>query len=242
MLVTKRGLQLNTEIIDSGHTLKFTRMAAGTGLDPGTDYTELTDLVSFYADMEGMAYSPPQLDPGGNGYSFSVLAHVDNTNLTTPIQITEVGIFAEDMDGNEILYGIDPRYDTPAQIWPPSLLPGFVSYAQATFTEYVEVNRDLKVDLTLVADGDVTWDAADGRYWIIGVKYPATEITETTGTTTEEWQRIQDDRIAQIITMLESGSTAGTIYERPTLYTMPPNWKILNNSGWRDLANGVIRA
>ena len=242
MLVTKRGLQLNTEIINSGLSLKFTRVVAGVGPDPGTDYTEMTALSGYYGEMEGLAYSPPQLDPSGQGYSFSILAHLDNTALTSALYITEVGIYAEDLDGNEVLYGIDPRYDMPALIHPPGILPGFISYAQATFTEYVEVSRDLNVNLMLIADGNVTWDAADGRYWIIGVKYPATEITETTGTTTEEWQRIQDDRIAQIITMLESGSTAGTIYDRPTLFTLPPNWRILNNSGWRDLVNGVIRA
>lgn len=242
MLVTKEGMRLNALFVDTGLTLVFTRMVAGTGTAPSGDLADMAALQAEYADLQGIAYSPPAVDPSGNGFSFSVIGHMDNTNLLSEVRITEVGIFCKDESGNEVLYGIDPRYDAPVIVYPPNILPGFVSNGEAVFVEYVEIHRDLQINLTLIATGNLTMEAADGRYWIIGVKYPATEITESVGFNTEEWQRIQDDRIDQILQLLQSGSTAGIIYERPTLMADPLNWNIRNFSGWRNPVTGAIEA
>lgn len=226
----------------SKRELKFTRVVAGTGSDPGGDYSQMIALNSEYATLDGLAYSPPALDPSGQSYSFSVLAHINNIGATNTVVITEVGVYAEDTDGNEILFAIDPLYTQPVSVFPPNILAGFNQFQEQTFKIYIEVYRDLQINLELIAEGNMTVEIADGRYWIIGIKYQGTEIIDYTGDDVHTHQRWQDEQINMIIDILESGSTAGTTVNKPVLINKPYNWDILNNNGYRDLATGTIRA
>jgi len=240
--ITKIGLQLLAETNQSGSKLTFTRLAAGTGNDSGADYSDLTALQQEYVDLVGLNYTPPSLDSSGQGYSFSISAYMDNTQLNNEVKITEVGIFAEAADGSEILFAIDARYEQPVVVYPAQVLPGLQGFQQVKFIEYIEINKDLQIDLTLIADGNITIEFADGRYWRLGKKYPATEITESNGSTTEAHQRWQDEQLEQLKKLLESGSTAGTMVDRPVLDVSPYHWKILNHSGYRDSVTNSIRA
>lgn len=231
--VTQKGLALVTKLIAAKENLIISGVAGGDGAYPGIAYSDMVQLsqprIQFQTN-QGVKYVLPNV--------ISIPLYFENEALTEMVLLTEIGLYAEDPDEGTVLLAIAPSYSEPLPI--PKLSEG-----------RLELTVDFSLILSLTEDVNITLpssviyltkEEADGRYWRIGVKYPATEITETTGTTTEEWQRIQDDRIRQMEVILESGSTAGTTVNKPVLINKPYNWDILNNNGYRDLTTGTIRA
>lgn len=231
--ITEGGLALLTKLETMKEKLVISSVVGGMNSDPGippSEMTEIQDPPFQFQTLQGVLYNGPN--------QIVIPLYYENSGQLGNINLTEIGLYAEDPDGGTVLLAVAVSYGEPMPL--PRFSEGRLELTIGFLLEF-----SLTEDITIELPSSVVYltrPEAMKLFWIIGEIYPATEIFESTGTTTEEWQRIQDDRIAQIITMLESGSTAGTIYDRPTLYTMPPNWKILNFSGWRDLANGVIRA
>lgn len=107
--VTNKGFNLITKLVAAQATLEFTRAAVGTGKPPegyspeamiGLNAYKMDAEISDYGVQDDMAY---------------VTAQISSDNVQEGFLATEVGIFAEDPDEGEILYGYmdistDPTY------------------------------------------------------------------------------------------------------------------------------------
>lgn len=80
----------------AGETLTFTKLAIGTGNDPG-DIESLTDLVNGVVEME-----ITDIEEGDGVVELE--GSFDNSDLNAGIYAKELGVFAEDPDDGEILY------------------------------------------------------------------------------------------------------------------------------------------
>ena len=92
----------------SGETLTFTKLAIGTGEDPG-EVADLTDLVSGVVDMQITSIEK------GDGV-VKLEGSFDNSALNAGIYARELGVFAEDPDIGEILYAYANAGEFPAYI------------------------------------------------------------------------------------------------------------------------------
>lgn len=92
----------------SGETLTFTKLAIGTGEDPG-EVAGLTDLVSGVVDMQITSIEK------GDGV-VKLEGSFDNSALNAGIYARELGVFAEDPDIGEILYAYANAGEFPAYI------------------------------------------------------------------------------------------------------------------------------
>ena len=98
MAITNKGMALYTKI-QAGKELKFTKMRVGSGKFEG-DPIDLLDLVDGKLDVEIVKVSPnPQQKIA------LINGIVNNSSLTTALYICELGLYAEDPDEGEILYG-----------------------------------------------------------------------------------------------------------------------------------------
>lgn len=96
----------------SGNTLNFTRLKIGSGLRPsGADDSwrdRLTDLVHPMINVNFSEFNK------GTNY-VELVSKFDNSSVTANFNWTETGIFATDIDGNEVLYAYcytDEQYET----------------------------------------------------------------------------------------------------------------------------------
>lgn len=96
--LTKKGIDLQTKL-QSGATLKFTRVAVGDGIvdDPAT-LVELENLVQYRA-----SYPINDIVNKGDGTSI-IQTIVSNKSLDEGFFLREIGVFADDPDLGEILY------------------------------------------------------------------------------------------------------------------------------------------
>lgn len=235
--VTQLGANLIAKLNTTKDTLEITSIWGSNTTTQPTDIASMTAI-----GPRGIEFSVYDALEYVEDATLHFSLYYDNKGLLADYTVTEIGIFATDPDLGEILLAIIPFYDAPQTI-PAS--PTTNNGVRFEFTATVDIILSLSPDIKILIDNSLvflTIEEALKRFWVIGVKYPATEITETTGTTVEEWQRIQDDRIDQMEKVMESGSTAGTTVNKPVLTNKPYNWRILNYSGWRDLATGTIRA
>lgn len=92
----------------SGETLTFTKLAIGTGDDPG-EVGDLSDLVSSVVDMQITSIEK------GDGV-VKLEGSFDNSALNAGIYARELGVFAEDPDIGEILYAYANAGEFPAYI------------------------------------------------------------------------------------------------------------------------------
>ena len=229
--ITEDGLALLTKLETQKEKLVISAVVGGNGTDPGLAPSEMTEISSIqleFQTLEGVQYTAPN--------QIMIPLYYENSGQLEGISLSEIGILAKDPDGGEILLAVSTSYNEPLAL--PRFVEGRLELTVGFLMEF-----SLSADITIELPSSViylTRPEAMKLFWVIGEQYPATEITETVGYNTEEWQRIQDDRINQLQQILESGTTGGVVVERPTLAASPYNWKILNNSGWRD--GNVIRA
>lgn len=107
--VVSKGFRLLTKLAASQGSLQFTRAAVGTGKPPegyspefmiGLNAYKIDAEIADYGVQDDMAY---------------ITVQVSSDNVTEGFLVTEVGVFAEDPDEGEILYGYmdistDPTY------------------------------------------------------------------------------------------------------------------------------------
>lgn len=98
MAITNKGMALYTKI-QAGYELKFTKMRVGSGKYDG-DPIDLLDLVDGKLDVEIVKVSP---NPSQKIALINGI--VNNSSLDTALYICELGLYAEDPDEGEILYG-----------------------------------------------------------------------------------------------------------------------------------------
>ena len=107
--VTNKGFNLITKLAAAQATLEFTRAAVGTGKPPeGYSPESMIGLNAYKMDAEISDY-------GVQDDTAYVTTQISSDNVQEGFLATEVGIFAEDPDEGEILYGYmdistDPTY------------------------------------------------------------------------------------------------------------------------------------
>lgn len=234
--VTNAGMALNTRLLLDHGVLSFSRVAAGIGADPATLPQDMTALPGeTYPALDGMSWART-----GKDTEIKIEAILDNAELTAPLQITCVGLYANDPDsGKEILYAVDTLFGDPIIIPAFEMLDLSTHAHRHIFQFFVEIARGLEIKVEFIAYNYLTLEEADGRYWKIGTKYPATEITESVGRTVEEHQRWQDDQLAILNTQMESGATNAlqAIFDA----ARPLKWKIIDDRGWYDANLAAFR-
>lgn len=107
--VVSKGFRLLTKLAASQGSLQFTRAAVGTGKPPeGYSPESMIGLNTYKIDAEIADY-------GVQDDMAYITVQVSSDNVTEGFLVTEVGVFAEDPDEGEILYGYmdistDPTY------------------------------------------------------------------------------------------------------------------------------------
>ena len=107
--VVSKGFRLLTKLAASQGSLQFTRAAVGTGKPPeGYSPESMIGLNDYKIDAEIADY-------GVQDDMAYITVQVSSDNVTEGFLVTEVGVFAEDPDEGEILYGYmdtstDPTY------------------------------------------------------------------------------------------------------------------------------------
>lgn len=99
-LMTKKGLDLQAKI-QTGSSLKFTRIAIGSGnINDSKDLINLENLIEY---KETFQISDIKSKGDGTAVISSIIS---NENITQGFFLREIGVFAEDPDIGEILYCI----------------------------------------------------------------------------------------------------------------------------------------
>ena len=107
--VVSKGFRLLTKLAASQGSLQFTRAAVGSGKPPeGYSPESMIGLNAYKIDAEIADY-------GVQDDMAYITVQVSSDNVTEGFLVTEVGVFAEDPDEGEILYGYmdistDPTY------------------------------------------------------------------------------------------------------------------------------------
>ena len=107
--VTNKGFALITKLVAAQAELEFTRAAVGTGSPPeGYSPEGMIGLNAYKMDAQIADY-------GVQDDTAYITVQVSSDNVTEGFLATEIGIFAEDPDEGEILYGYmnistDPTY------------------------------------------------------------------------------------------------------------------------------------
>lgn len=136
IVVTNAGLEL-IAAAQSGDTIEFTAMKTGAGIYDGTEVlsesTGLKELKQTFG-VTGITRDDTVI---------KVRSVIDNGGLDAGYNITEIGLFAKDKSGNEILYAI-----VVAETGLEDYLP---AYADAPTTVTVEMHIDVSsVDSSVV--------------------------------------------------------------------------------------------
>ena len=112
-VLTKKGVRLIAKILGSETVLKITRAAVGTGSVPdGVEPREMEGLSCFKKD--GKISRVGKVD-GENQVNIAI--QVNSIGVDENFVITEAGIFAEDPDEGEILYGYLDMTDDPQLVY-----------------------------------------------------------------------------------------------------------------------------
>lgn len=110
--LTSKGKKLQLKA-QAGTTLKFTKVCLGDGYPSNVDYYQTaTELIH---PVKTLAISSATVQDDGFACIKSLLP---NTGLTSAIYLREMGIYAQDPDDGEILYGTS--YDNAADLIPVS--------------------------------------------------------------------------------------------------------------------------
>lgn len=106
--LTKAGSALMADVEAGKLSLKITKMQLGSGqADTVDDYATRSEL---YAPQNTMAITSITTEDVGDVRTCLITASLTSESVETGYDATELGIFAQDSSGNEILYGV--CYDT----------------------------------------------------------------------------------------------------------------------------------
>ena len=115
-IIKKKGMQLISKLLASGHALTFTKVEIGSGhAEEGTDLESLTRLV-VYERNGHIAKCFPSPDKN----MASIVCQVSSIGTEEGFVATEAGLYAEDPDEGEILYAYLDMWDDPQYIYSES--------------------------------------------------------------------------------------------------------------------------
>lgn len=208
-IVTDSGVEALTALIASGQNLVLTRAAAGSGV-PNVSPNTLSGLIEpedVTANLAGKEFV------GGDPAIMRIPVQITNEALEANVWVREIGVFGQDINGNEILfcYGWLDGEDTD------NVIPA-TSFEDDADTVHI---HDLTVFITNQEAAAVSVQVGAGSYvtntQLIAYAAPvihtqaASTISETTGETTEQVQRRQDYDIQSILDQLNTGFTGTTV-------------------------------
>lgn len=208
-IVTDGGSEALTALIASGQKLILTRAAAGSGVAQVSPNT-LTDLVNV--ENVSVSLSEKELVEGSPSI-MQIPVQVTNEGLEANVWVREIGVFGQDINGKEILfcYGWLDGEDSD------NVIPA-TSFEDGADTVHI---HDLAVFITNQEAAAVSVQVGAGSYvtntQLIAYAAPvahtqaASTINETTGETTEQVQRRQDNDIQSILDQLNTGFTGTTV-------------------------------
>ena len=151
MILTYKGIALQTKIEAGKTTMHFTKMKSGVGsIDSSKELSNYTDLVDARQELEITKIEVQVSESTGFANVCKVTSILYNNSLETGEEyyLRELGLYAQDPDEGEILYAITVD-DAPDFI--PSALSGATTIMQE-FNVYVAVGSSL----------EVTFDGATG--------------------------------------------------------------------------------
>ena len=208
-IVTDDGVEALTALIASGQNLVLTRAAAGSGI-PTVSPNTLSDIINpenVTANLTGKEYVD------GTPAIMRIAVQITNEALEANVWIREIGVFGQDINGKEILfcYGWLDGEDSD------NVIPA-TSFEDEADTVHI---HDLAVFITNQEAAAVSVQVSAGSYvtntQLIAYAAPATHtqaastVEETTGETTEQVQRRQDNDIQSILDQLNTGFTGTTV-------------------------------
>lgn len=111
-ILTKSGEALAAKVAAGATTLNLTRMKVGAGTaESMQDYLEQADIFSPKNSMVIGSKEPVEVD---GAQICEIKTTLDNSTVESGYTATELGLFANDTDGHEILYAVaydkDPMY------------------------------------------------------------------------------------------------------------------------------------
>lgn len=151
MILTYKGIALQTKIEAGRTTMHFTKMKSGIGsIDNSKELAAYTELAGVKQELEIVGIEVQLSEATGLANVCKVTSILYNNNLATgeDYYLRELGLYAEDPDEGEILYAITVD-DAPDFI--PSALSGATTITQE-FNVYVAVG----------SSAEVTFDGATG--------------------------------------------------------------------------------
>lgn len=196
VVITTEGLKL-LAAIQVGDTMTLTRAAIGDGyLDDDADGTELTALVSEVASQQtGDDGTLPTVDISKmtvDGSTAQVTVTIQNGD--TSFYLRELGLFAADADGNEILYAYtnagDGAYPIPATtsgsitrilvlgttVSSAADITANITYAGEVTAEDLAAATPFAVDTVITADA---WTATDDDEYIYTADVEIDGVSDT---------------------------------------------------------------
>lgn len=150
MVLTKKGRDLQAKS-EAGTKLVFTRVKIGDG--QGGDYNALNDLVRPKKDL-----NISSIKAEGDGLC-RIRTHITNIGLDVGLFVHEIGLFANDPDVGEILYGVTTA--TAPDYLPPA---GGTTLVNHQFDIVIIVGNATEIHANIDTDGYVS--KADFDEWM----------------------------------------------------------------------------
>lgn len=208
-IMTDDGAEALTALIASNQPLVLARAAAGSGIATVSPNT-LTGLVtpeSVTTNLVGKEFVD------GDPATMRIQVQITNEALESAVWVREIGVFGYDIDGAEVMfcYGWLSGEDSD------NVIPA-TSFEEDADTIHI---HDLAVFITNQEAASVSVQVSAGSYVTntqleayaapLAHNQAATTINETTGETTEQVQRRQDNDIQSILDQLNTGFTGTTV-------------------------------
>lgn len=130
LVITRLGQELVAEILASENTIKFTKIVL---TDHRYDESEIYNLVGIFYPRQ-----TNEVDRVGafDAVTVKVVASMDNQDVTSGYYIRAVGLYCEDKNGTEVLFGVSIDNDNPDYM--PAYNNKTVSGVNYTFNVKVE--------------------------------------------------------------------------------------------------------
>lgn len=162
-VITKSGLLLQSKLVTGG-TLQFTRVKTGSGT---VDPEELEDQTDVTGVKQSLTFSsrPTYRDNGTVQIKFAV----QNDGVQTSYDMHQIGLFAKETDGSEILYAI-LQGTVPVNVPSQSELDGWTAEFNVgvTYSNASEVTVVVDSTETMYHD-NVFMIGPDGKRYFFGL-------------------------------------------------------------------------
>ena len=140
LVITNKGQELITKLIAGTDTATFTKICTS---DHDYSSATLEDLETL-ADIKQQSLVSSVVITDTS--LVEVLARVDNSELADGYYVKTIGLYAEDTDGNEILYGVSISGDNP------DYMPAFGGRTVTGISYRFNVRVDNSESVTIVID------------------------------------------------------------------------------------------